>query len=595
MDDVERIKQKIDIVDLISQYILLKKAGRNFKTLCPFHSEKTSSFIVSPERQIWHCFGCGKGGDQFSFLMEYEKVEFSEALRFLADKAGIKLTGPIFKTEIEKKKELIYTLNLLAANFYHYLLLNHPVGKSALSYLLKNRHIPLFLVKQFNLGYAPKRKDALSTYLIKKKGYREQDLIDAGLSQRREDLLFDFFRNRIIFPIKDARENIIAFSGRVLDDETTVLGPKYINTRETLVYKKGGSLFGIDQAKSEIKKSGKAILVEGEFDVISSHRFGIKNIIAVKGTALTTDQIRLLKRYVQKIIFCFDTDPAGTSAQRRSIELIEQEGITSSVIVPQKGKDPDGLLNEDPDLFKNAIGQAVPVYDFIIDSALSSYDPTDPEGKREILNLTLSYLVIIENEVVKEHYFKKLAKGLETSYESLVRQAEKIKTQKPQALTQTTLKKPEEREEVVERYLLSLILQGKLLQDAFLYVEKNLAGVELTIPSFQRLLKHLGDFIKRSRKFNISRFIKTLPKELVDTFDICLLSLIPNFPEQRLYFRELEKVVGEVRTLSIKKGLKDLSIRIREEEQAKKLEELEKLKNKFHQLTQLMHKTKKPS
>src|SRR3989344_2335871 len=232
MDDIEKVKQKIDLVDLMQEYIPLKKAGRNFKALCPFHSEKTPSLVVSPERQIWHCFGgCAKGGDIFTFVMEYDKIEFPEALRFLAQKAGVTLNAPVFKSDQEKKRETIYELNHLAAHFYHYLLTSHSVGKKALSYLTETRKVTLKLINTFNIGYAPNDSHALVHYLFKKKQYLPQALLDAGLVTQRGKDLIDFFRHRIIFPLYDVRGNVIAFSGRTIDANTS--GPKYINTKET--------------------------------------------------------------------------------------------------------------------------------------------------------------------------------------------------------------------------------------------------------------------------------------------------------------------------------------------------------------------------
>src|SRR3990172_8093403 len=314
MDDVEKVKSKIDIVELIGERIQLKKAGRNFKTTCPFHGEKTPSFVVSPERQIWHCFGCQKGGDIFTFLEEYEHITFSEALKEMAARAGVKLTVSAARTDREKKQELIYGLNHLSGQFYNYLLLSHRAGKRALRYLIEQRNLTIPIIKTFNLGYAP-ASDALVKYLIGKKKYKEEDLLLAGLAYRAGRYVSDFFKDRIIFPIIDHRGNTIAFSGRQLTESN--LSGKYVNTRETPVYIKGDTVYGLNLARDGIKKEGRVIIVEGEFDVITAHKQGIPNIIAVKGTALTENQDRLLKRFAPKFALCFDTDPAGTEAQRR--------------------------------------------------------------------------------------------------------------------------------------------------------------------------------------------------------------------------------------------------------------------------------------
>ncbi|MFI5265651.1 MAG: DNA primase, partial [Candidatus Levyibacteriota bacterium] len=421
MDDVDKVKQKLDVVEIIESYIPLKKAGRNFKANCPFHSEKSASFVVSPDRQIWHCFGCNKGGDIFSFVEEYEKTTFADALKFLAQRAGVKLTTSAARTEVDRKRDIIYSLNSLAAQYYEYILFSHKVGQPALKYVMEQRNQPEALLKTFQVGYAPATGSGLVSFLQKKKKYTDQDLIDAGLAFRQGSRLVDFFRHRIMFPITDPRGNIIAFSGRSLDVDQM---PKYVNTKETLLYKKGETVFGLNLARDAIKKEGSVIIMEGEFDVISAHREGIGNAIAIKGTALTPEQIDLLKRYAQKLIFCFDTDPAGTAAQRRSIQLIENAGIVASVIVLPAGKDPDELLSSDPVAFKQAAKKDVHIYDFIIDSAVSHIDVSSVDGKRSILEKTIPYLSVIDNEVIKEHYLKKLAAVLDTSFESVLKQAD---------------------------------------------------------------------------------------------------------------------------------------------------------------------------
>jgi DNA primase len=457
MDEVDKIKQKLDIVELIGERLQLKKAGRNFKANCPFHNEKTASFVVSPERQIWHCFGCQKGGDMFTFIQDFENVTFAEALKELANRAGVKLVSSPARSDREKKQELIYSLNHLSAQFYNYLLLSHPAGKRALAYLTEKRKLTIPLIKTFMIGFAP-GNDALVRYLIGKKKYAENDLLLAGLAFQKGRYVSDFFRNRIIFPILDHRSNVIAFSGRILDD-LTADGPKYVNTRETPVYIKGDTFFGLNLARDAIKSEGKVIIVEGELDVITAHKEGILNIVAVKGTALTENQIKLLKRFTQKFAFCFDTDPAGTEAQRRSIQLIEREGITATVVIPPQGKDPDELLNENPVAFKKALKNDTNVYDFIIDSALSEFDRKSSEGKKEILDKTLPYLSGIENEVVKEHFLKKLAVEIDTSLEAVTKQIAKI-AMPAQKSDVVSPKAQLPAEEITEIYLLSLIFQS---------------------------------------------------------------------------------------------------------------------------------------
>lgn len=586
MDEIERIKQKIDIVELLGEYIPLKKMGRNYKALCPFHGEKTPSFIVSPERQMWHCFGCSKGGDLFTFLMEYDKMDFSEALKVLADRAGVTLAAPVFKNEIEKKKDAIYSLNHLAAQFYTYVLLSHPAGKQALSYLLEKRNISTPLIKTFQLGYAPRKANSLVEYLTHKKGYSVEDILDAGLATKRDGRVIDFFRDRIIFSIADQRNNIIAFSGRALHDSTAA-GPKYINTRETLVYKKGATLFGLNLARDAIKKEGKVLIVEGEFDVITSHKEGILNIVAVKGTALTEHQIKLLKRYAQKFLFCFDSDPAGTEAQRRSIEMIEREEVTAGVVVLPTGKDPDEILRKNPVLFKKALKEEVNIYEFIIASALAAENKNTADGKTLILAKTLPYLTTIDNEVIKEHYFKKLAEAIDASLESVFKQADKTKRAVSDPIVKPAQKK-QSRQELLEGYLLSLLFQSPNPREEDQYVSSHLQDAPLTVPVYQKLLTALHQFFQTFEAFSLNDFVKTLPPELIEAFDTCYLAPIPSFETTEKLTKEIQKVTVEIRFLGIKHRLKSIGELLGEKEQLENEEELEALRNEFNKLTSLL-------
>lgn len=586
MDDVEKVKQKLDIVELIGELIQLKKAGRNFKGLCPFHSEKTPSFVVSPERQIWHCFGCQKGSDIFGFLMEYENITFAESLKDLALRAGIKLTTTAFRSEKERRQELIYSLNHLSSQFYNYLLLNHPAGKIALEYLVKKRKLTIPLIRTFMLGYAPSNS-ALATFLIKKKKYKEEDLIMAGLAFKKGRDLLDFFYNRIIFPIIDSRGNVVAFSGRALTENPPAGGPKYVNTKETPVYIKGDTLFGIDRARDGIKKEGKAIIVEGEFDVITAHKEGITNIVAVKGTALTENQIKLLKRMTLKFAFCFDSDPAGTEAQRRSIQLIEREGITATVIIPPSGKDPDELLNENPAAFKKAVKIGINVYDFIINSAINQFDKQSAEGKKEILDKTLPYLASIENEVIKEHYLKKLASNLDTSIEAINKQIEKI--EKPEARPQIVAPRAQlPAEEITEIYLLSLIFQSSKPKESLAVVRKSLSGVPFSTQALEKVLSHLEKYEQKESVFSPGEFAKILPPELHVPFDTAFLAPIPEFADENHLLHEIEKTTRKVKATAVKSRLHQLSELIKDAETQRDEEKVKLHQEQFDKLSKLL-------
>lgn len=577
MDDVDKVKQKIDIVDLIGSYIPLKKAGRNFKCPCPFHNEKSPSFVVSPDRQIWHCFGCQKGGDVFTFVQEYENTTFGDALKFLAQKAGVKLTTSAARTEIERKRDIIYGINLMAAQYYEYVLFSHHAGKQALEYVLEQRKQPEKLLKTFQVGYAPGSGTALVQFLLKK-NYDPKDIVDAGLATPSGGRIVDFFRNRLMFPISDPRGNIIAFSGRALTPEQM---PKYVNTRETAVYRKGETVYGLNLARDEIKKQGTVIVMEGEFDVISAHKEGIGNVVAVKGTALTPEQIELLKRYTPKIVFCFDTDPAGTAAQRRSIQLIENAGVLASVIVLPQGKDPDELLSNDPVAFKQAMKKDVHIYDFIIESAVKQHGSGSMEDKKEIMAKTLPFLAAIDNEVIKEHYLKKLATALNTSFDAVEKQLDKEKSQKAAQQLTTVSQKKKDREEVLSLYLMALLLQSKKLLEHLRQVDVILNSISFSNPAQDKLFNVLK---KRAEEgiVSVEEIAKTLPAELLPTFDTAFLLPMPELPEDK-YESELKKVAYEERNLIIKKRLSQIKLEMDHKMDSTEEEKLQEEANKLSQ------------
>lgn len=324
-DQVEEIKQKTDIVSLISEYLELKKAGRNYKAICPFHSEKTPSFVVSPELQMYKCFGCGEGGDVYTFLQKYEGMDFPEALRFLADKAQIKLIS--IRPEAAGEKEKLFQINSLAARFYNYLLLSHPIGKRALYYLEKQRGLSKDSIKRFLLGFSPEVPGSLVKFLVDKKKFQVKDLEKAGLLLFDSGRAVERFRGRIMFPIFDHRGNVVGFSGRILPSERSENLAKYINTPETPVFHKSNLLYGLSLTKEDIKGKKEAILVEGQMDVVSSWEKGITNIVAIGGSALTEEQVRLVSRFAERVVFALDTDFAGNSAARRGVVLAQEADL----------------------------------------------------------------------------------------------------------------------------------------------------------------------------------------------------------------------------------------------------------------------------
>lgn len=575
MDQVSQVREKIDIVALISEYVTLKKAGRNFKGLCPFHGEKTPSFVVSSERQIWHCFGCQKGGDCFTFLMEYEHIDFGESLRILAKKAGIELVKTQFEKGISSKRELFYEINHLASEFYHYVLTKHPAGKKALSYLTEERNIKPQVIKTYQLGYAPKNGRDLTGYLLSKKGYKKEDILEVGLGFYKNGRLNDFFTDRIIFPLIDHRDNVVGFSARALSDTQM---PKYVNTRETLIYHKGSHLFGIHVAKAEIKKANKVLVMEGEFDVISAFQEGFGYAVAIKGTALTENQVKVLARFTNQIALCFDKDTAGEEALMRSIPILEKQECTITVVPYENGKDPHESIHNNAVAFKKAVKNEISVYEYILAKALSETNPVTSEGKRIISSKILPFFVGIQNEIVKEHFLKRLSESLDTSYESIVREASKKSVPVVVRNTKPVVSEKREREEILEEYLLSLILQSEKPQE---YLEGLVGMLSEFMPkerAYQKMMHYLLEYCLKIAQFEHALFSQQLPSELLSVYDTSMLLPLPQFEDKKLFVKEVEKTARELRKLYIRSHIKSLTKTIEQKEEKGEVVEKEEKK-----------------
>lgn len=575
MDQASQVREKIDIVGLISEYIPLRKMGRNFTTVCPFHQENSPSFVVSPERQIWHCFGCGKGGDAFSFLMEYENLEFVEALRILAKKAGVtlKTTGSSFSSS---KKEAIYSLNKLASEYYNYVLTKHKVGERALKYLVEKRGLNERLIKNYNIGFSPSGGDALSKYLIDKKKFRGGDLVEAGLSIQKGNRTIDFFRGRIMFPLIDHRGNIVGFSGRNITDED--FGPKYINTRDTLVYHKGSMFFGLNQAKDEIKKQEFSIVVEGEFDVISAFKEGIGNVVALKGTALTENQALLLSRFAPKVALCLDQDSAGVNAMVRSIPVLEKRGLLITVI-NLKEKDPDEAIKSSPIEFKKAIKEQTEVYDFLINKLSLENDITSATGKKKVTDEMLPLISSINNEIVKEHYLKKLSEKIDISYDALLRQIDK-KDEVPQEKSSVKSQKRDKRE-LDEEFLLALILQSTNPKEMIIKSKDVLTQYNFKIPAIGKIFAEIISVIN-AKEFDIKSVSKNIPNELLPVFDKCFLMPIPKFESAVDCEREIIRIATNIRIQYLKEKMTQIG---KDPKNDNKEEEIEKIRKEISDIT----------
>ncbi|MBA2278861.1 DNA primase [Candidatus Saccharibacteria bacterium] len=410
MDAVAEVKARLSIEDVIGEYVQLKRAGRNLKGLSPFGNEKTASFMVSPEKQIWHDFSSGKGGDMFSFIQEVEGLDFKETLELLARKAGVDLEQ--FKGQSKgnsKEKERLYEVLELASRFYQTQLRN---SRQALEYLLKKRAFSKETVLLFKLGYSPNTGDALYTFL-KSKGFSEPEMTRAGLVTKRYRGPGDMFRGRIMVPLSDAQGRVVGFTARLLLDDPDA--PKYINTPSTLLYDKGRQVYGLHLAKDAIRKIGFGVVVEGNLDVIASHQAGVQNVVAAAGTALTESHLKDLSRFAGDIRFAFDSDRAGINATERAIPLAQKVGVNVSIIDIPGGKDPDELVRKDPKLWQNAIDKHQYAVDWLIDRYSKLLDTTTGKGKREFIDAILGVIRNLTNSVEQDHYIDVLAKKIDVS------------------------------------------------------------------------------------------------------------------------------------------------------------------------------------
>lgn len=405
MDAVEDVKQRLGIEDVIGEYIELKRAGRNLKGLSPFSNEKTASFMVSPEKQIWHDFSSGKGGNMFSFVMEMEGVDFKGALEILARKAGVDLSK--YRSgdyaDRTKQKDRLYQCLETATKFYQ---LQFSKNKTALEYILKKRAYTKETALKFKIGYSPNTGDALTKYLRGKK-FSDKEIISAGLATDRYSRVSDMFRGRIMVPLCDGQGRVIGFTARLLADDDS--GPKYINTAQTVLYDKGRNVFGLHLAKDQIRTDGFVVVAEGNLDVIASHQAGIANVVASAGTAMTEMHLKELARFTDDVRLAFDQDKAGLNAMERVIPLASKTNINLSIITIPDGKDPDELIKKDPKVWQEVINSYDYALDWLINQYKSKNDPSSARGKKAITDAILPVINQLTDSVEQDHYLTRLA------------------------------------------------------------------------------------------------------------------------------------------------------------------------------------------
>jgi DNA primase len=519
LDPIEEIKRRLDVVEVVSSYIKLQKAGVNYKALCPFHKEKTPSFIVSPSKQIWHCFGCDEGGDIFKFVMKIEGLTFPEALKLLAEKAGVTLKPQ--DRRVQSKRIKLYNFYERACDYFQRCLQVYEPAKE----YLKKRGLKKKTIEEFRLGYAPERTKTLP-----------------------------MFKDRVIFPISDSQARVVAFTARTLKQDDKVA--KYINSPDSLIYKKSLILYGFDRAKEEIKKKDFAVLVEGNMDLILSHQAGIKNVVASSGSALSKEQLRLLKRLSNNLYLCFDMDEAGQRATQRTIDLAIEEEMNIKVITLGE-KDPADLILKNSKEWKKAIKQAKPIMDYYFDWAFSKYDVSKLEDKKEIAKILLSKIASIPNRIEQAHWIQKLAQRLGVEEKVLSEQISKAKSnaslgQKPSFFDQKFEEMEKEKKSRIEQ------------------LRERTAGLIFKY-GFKKKPKFLKDY--------------------QDKKDILVLKIEQEKIENPK--KEILICLCDLEILKLKQELKEISLRIKQAEAGKELKEVKKLTKKFSKLCQEVEKQEK--
>ena len=575
---IDEIKSRLDIVEVVGSYIKLQKAGINYRALCPFHSEKKPSFFVSPARQTWHCFGgCSEGGNIFKFIMKIEGVEFGDALRILAQKAGVELKKQ--PPELKTERQRIYEISELATQFFERQLEAGSGGKEAKKYLL-TRGISEDSIKKWHLGYAPDTWQGLSDFLVSK-GYQKEEIEKAGLAIKNETgNFYDRFRGRIIFPIFDLNSQIIGFGGRVFGEKGEKEVAKYVNTPNTLLYDKSRVLYGLNNAKMAIRKKGQCILVEGYVDVIMSHQAGVENVVATSGTALTSFQLAILKRYSENLITAFDMDVAGDSATKRGIDLAQTQGFEIKVITMPEGKDPADIVLEKSEEWEKLVNRACSILDFYFQSAFSHFDKKSPEGKKEISQILLPVLKRIPNKIIQAHWIQKLARELEVKEEDVETELKKVLStafgreimeEKPLMI------KSGGRKEILEEKIVSLVFKTP---ENLALVDKN--SFACLSPQFQKVLTYL----KENPKADLNK----LPQEFKDNSEFssllnCLL-LKSEVEEEDNPKREMEICLKEMRIFQLRNKLAEFSKEIKEAEEKKDFKKVDSLAEQFNKMAQ---------
>ncbi len=590
---IDQIKQKLDILEVLGDYVKLTKAGRNYKARCPFHVERSASFMVSPERQIWHCFGCGLGGDIFGFVMRIEGVEFGDALRLLARRAGVVLKKQ--DPQVQSQKKRLYEVCELAAKFFETQLAKTAAGKKATEYLM-GRGMKPETIKDWRLGWAHKEWRALYEFL-KTRGYKDEEILIAGLTIKPEENstkncklktanCYDRFRSRIIFPIFDSQGQVIAFGGRIFGEAAKKEDmAKYLNSPQTPLYDKSNVLYGLNKAKNEIRTKDLCVIVEGYMDLIMSHQARVANVVASSGTALTASHLNIIGRYTKNLAMAFDSDEAGNMATRRSIDLALRRDFAVKVIL-MEDKDPADIVKKNSEEWLNLIGKAQSIMDFYFAYAFARHDSKSLEGKREIRKILLTAIKSLASKTEQGEWIKELARRLRVDERDLLADMQKIKLDEPErsdvpggAPEQQAVVKS--RLEGLEERFLGLYLSYPQYFSEISVAEEDFYNEDLA-QIFKEMKKLLG---KKKEDELLVALRESLKPELKIKIDYLALQIEQHERTEKDIIQEIASCLIELKLLRLRNQLTALSFDIKDAQQAEDKTKLEKLLKKFNQVS----------
>jgi len=587
---IEEIKGKLNVLDVVSGYVKLTKTGINYRGICPFHSEKGPSFFVSPTRQMWHCFGCGTGGDIFEFIKKIEGVEFGDALRLLANKAGVELKRIDPKTDSERKR--LYEICNLACLFFEKQLGGSEWGSKAKEYLLK-RGINEESIKKWRLGYSPDTWQGLSDFLVGR-GYKREEIVRAGLavSSDKGNNPYDRFRGRIIFPIFDLNSQVIGFGARVFPakggsasgGKDLEAQPKYINTPQTTLYDKSSVLYGMNFAKVFARKKNQCVLTEGYTDAIMCHQAGFENTVAVSGTALTLKHLNILKRYTDNLLLSFDMDLAGDTATKRGINLAEAQGFNIKVVNTYGQKDPADIILEDPKIWEKSVESARSIMDFYFDSAFSKYDKSTPLGKKEIGKIILSAIKRLQNKIEQSHWVQRLSEKLGVSESAVLEELKITKIEEvvsaPEELSSPSeAVKPAGRKKLLEDKVLSLVIKNP--SDLSLISESQFCLFSNATKSLIEKMKALA----MQRGNDINAILADMPKgEYGGLLDTLALKAEVDYKDDGP--DEVQLCLLQLKDIELRSRLANMAESLKHEQDEQKKEELIR---EFHKIAKELH------